>query len=160
VPFFLRSGKRLARRDTRVVVQFRRPPLMLFRKEGMADIEPNRIELRIQPEEGIAVRIKAKRPGPVHLDNVNLAFDYRDFGPLPLATGYERLLYDAMVGDPTLFHRWDAVEAAWRVATPILDLWGSLPARDFPNYAAGSWGPAAADELIGRTGRAWANPRE
>jgi glucose-6-phosphate 1-dehydrogenase len=88
---------------------------------------------------------------------VNLSFSYQDFGALPAATGYERLLYDAMVGDATLYHRADMVDAAWRVATPILDLWESLPARDFPNYPAGSWGPAAGDELLGRDGRRWVN---
>ena len=89
---------------------------------------------------------------------MDLRFGYQDFGPLTPATGYERLLYDAMVGDATLFHRWDTVEAAWRVAAPVLDLWSSLPPRDFPNYAAGSWGPAAADELVRREGRRWVNP--
>jgi glucose-6-phosphate 1-dehydrogenase len=92
------------------------------------------------------------------LDPVKLDFSYEDFGPQPAATGYERLLYDTMVGDSTLFHRYDSVEAAWRIATPILDLWASLPARDFPNYAAGSWGPAAADALLARAGRHWVNP--
>jgi glucose-6-phosphate 1-dehydrogenase len=159
VPFFVRSGKRLAKRDTRIVIQFRRPPLLLFRGAGLQDIEPNRLEMLIQPEEGIVIRMKAKRPGPMVLENVKLDFSYSDFGPQPPATGYERLLYDCMVGDSTLFHRWDTVEAAWRIATPILDLWASLPARDFPNYAAGTWGPAAADELLRKDGHAWVNPR-
>jgi glucose-6-phosphate 1-dehydrogenase len=158
VPFFVRSGKRLAVRDTRIVIEFRRPPLQLFRSAGMQDIEPNRLELLIQPEEGICIRMKAKRPGPMVLDPVKLDFSYEDFGPQPAATGYERLLYDTMVGDSTLFHRYDSVEAAWRIATPILDLWASLPARDFPNYGAGSWGPAAADALLARAGRHWVNP--
>ncbi|HET9597277.1 MAG TPA: glucose-6-phosphate dehydrogenase [Anaeromyxobacteraceae bacterium] len=158
VPFYVRSGKRLAKRDTRIVIEFRRPPLQLFRSTGMEDIEPNRLELLIQPDEGICIRMKAKRPGPMVLDPVKLDFSYEDFGPQPAATGYERLLYDAMVGDSTLFHRYDSVEAAWRIATPILDLWASLPARDFPNYAAGSWGPAAGDALLARAGRRWLNP--
>jgi glucose-6-phosphate 1-dehydrogenase len=89
---------------------------------------------------------------------VNLRFGYQDFGPQVPATGYEHLLYDCMTGDGTLFHRWDNVEAAWRIATPILDLWASLPARDFPNYAAGTWGPATADELLRKEGRRWVNP--
>jgi glucose-6-phosphate 1-dehydrogenase len=158
VPFYVRSGKRMARRDTRIAIEFRRPPLQLFRETGMKDIEPNRLELLIQPEEGIAIQMKAKRPGPMVLENVKLDFNYQDFGPQPAATGYERLLYDAMVGDSTLFHRYDSVQAAWRIATPILDLWSSLPARDFPNYAAGSWGPPAADELLRKGGRRWLNP--
>jgi glucose-6-phosphate 1-dehydrogenase len=158
VPFYVRSGKRLAKRDTRIIIEFRRPPLQLFRSAGMQDIEPNRLELLIQPDEGICIRMKAKRPGPMVLDPVKLDFSYDDFGPQPAAIGYERLLYDAMVGDSTLFHRYDSVEAAWRIATPILDLWSSLPARDFPNYAAGSWGPAAADALLAKAGRRWINP--
>jgi glucose-6-phosphate 1-dehydrogenase len=158
VPFYVRSGKRLAKRDTRIVIQFRRPPLLLFQGAGLQDIEPNRLELLIQPEEGIAIRMKAKHPGPMRLENVKLDFSYADFGPQSAATGYERLLYDCMVGDSTLFHRYDSVDAAWRIATPILDLWASLPARDFPNYAAGSWGPAAGDELLRKDGRQWLNP--
>jgi glucose-6-phosphate 1-dehydrogenase len=158
VPFYVRSGKRLARRDTRIVIEFKRPPLLLF-QDLLEDIEPNRLELLIQPEEAIAIRMKAKRPGPMFLENVKLDFSYKDFGPQPAATGYERLLYDCMVGDATLFHRYDSVEVAWRIATPVLDLWASLPARDFPNYAAGSWGPAAADELLRKDGRKWSNPQ-
>ena len=160
VPFYVRSGKRLERRHTSVSIQFKAPPLTLFRGEGVAEIEPNRLDLHIQPDESIAVQVKAKRPGSaIRLAPVKLAFDYTDFGPVPAATGYERLLYDAMVGDTTLFHRADEVQSAWRVLTPVLDLWASLPARDFPNYAAGSAGPAAADELLRRDGRRWAELR-
>lgn len=100
--------------------------------------------------------MKAKRPGPtVHLNTVKLDFSYRDFGETGAATGYERLLYDAMIGDSTLFHRADIVETAWKIATPILDVWRALPPRDFPNYAAGSWGPTAADVLMQADGRGW-----
>jgi glucose-6-phosphate 1-dehydrogenase len=158
VPFYVRSGKRLARRETLVTIQFKSPPLMLFRGAGVESIDPNRLELRIQPNEGIALQMKAKIPGQsIRLANVNLDFSYADFGPAVPATGYERLLYDCMVGDTTLFHRWDTVESAWRIATPVLDLWTSLPARDFPNYAAGSWGPTTADELLQKDGRRWVN---
>ncbi len=159
VPFYVRSGKRLRRRDTRIVIQFRRPPLLLFRDAGLADVEPNRLEILVQPEEAFAVTMKAKIPGPaIRLQEVTMSFSYRDFGPIAQATGYERLLYDCTVGDPTLFHRADMVEAAWRVVAPVLDLWGSLPPRDFPNYAAGTAGPAAADELVARDGRRWIDP--
>jgi glucose-6-phosphate 1-dehydrogenase len=159
VPFYVRSGKRLAVRDTRIAIQFKRPPLMLFRESGLDQVEPNRLEIRVQPEESIHISMKAKVPGAsIRLDEVRLAFSYRDFGPLPQATGYERLIYDCMTGDATLFHRADMVEAAWRVATPVLDLWSTLPARDFPNYAAGSLGPTAADDLLARHGRRWVNP--
>jgi glucose-6-phosphate 1-dehydrogenase len=156
VPFYLRSGKRLARRRTEIVVEFRRPPLLLFDEAAMGGVEPNRLVLHIQPEEGIEFQVKAKRPGPtVRVETVKLDFSYADFGETSPATGYERLLYDCLVGDRTLFHRRDLVEAAWRIATPVLDVWQSLPPRDFPNYAAGSWGPPAADALVERDGRRW-----
>ncbi|HYG66811.1 MAG TPA: glucose-6-phosphate dehydrogenase, partial [Anaeromyxobacteraceae bacterium] len=156
VPFYVRSGKRLARRDTQITLQFRRPPLLLFHELGVEGIEPNRLDIHVQPKEGIAMTIKAKRPGPsIVLQQVKLDFDYEDFGPIPPATGYERLLHDVMTGDPTLFHRADMVEASWRIVMPVLDLWASLPARDFPNHAAGTWGPAAARELLARDGRRW-----
>jgi glucose-6-phosphate 1-dehydrogenase len=161
VPFYLRSGKRLARRDTEIMIQFRRPPLLLFdESEEQMQIEPNRLVLHIQPDEGIELRMKAKQPGPSMVVNtVKLEFSYKQFGETSAATGYERLLYDSMIGDSTLFHRADMVEEAWRIATPIVDVWASLPARDFPNYAAGSWGPAAADALIQRDGRQWWLPQ-
>jgi glucose-6-phosphate 1-dehydrogenase len=156
VPFYLRSGKRLARRRTEIVVEFRRPPLLLLETAAMGEIDPNRLVLHIQPEEGIEFQVKAKRPGPtVRVETVKLDFSYKDFGETSAATGYERLLYDCMAGDSTLFHRTDMVEAAWRIATPILDAWQYLPPGDFPNYAAGSWGPAAADQLIQQDGRRW-----
>ncbi len=158
VPFYLRSGKRLARRDTTIIIQFKRPPLMLFKREGVEDIEPNRLVIDIQPHERIRIYVKAKKPGTaVQPETVKLEFSYRDLGQGFEATGYERLLYDCMVGDSTLFHREDMVEAAWKIATPILDVWSTLPPRDFPNYAAGAWGPPAADELIERDGRRWIN---
>jgi glucose-6-phosphate 1-dehydrogenase len=156
VPFYLRSGKRLARRDTEIVFEFRRPPLVLLDRAAMGAIDPNRLVLHIQPDEGIELQVKAKRPGPrVRIETVKLDFSYKDFGDTTAATGYERLLHDCMMGDGTLFHRTDMVEAAWHIATPILDAWRDLPAPDFPNYAAGSWGPQAADELIGQEGRRW-----
>ncbi len=156
VPFYVRSGKRLARRLTEIVVQFRRPPLALFRQSGVAEIEPNRLHVHIQPDEAISFEIKAKAPGAtIRLEDVRLSFDYRTLGEGCAATGYERLLYDALVGDSTLFHRTDMVEAAWRIATPVLDAWASAPPRDFPDYPAGSAGPPAADALLARDGRRW-----
>jgi glucose-6-phosphate 1-dehydrogenase len=156
VPFYLRSGKRLPRRQTEIVVEFRRPPLLLLEAAAMSEVDPNRLVLHIQPEEGIEFQVKAKRPGPtVRIETVKLDFSYKDFGQTSAATGYERLLYDCMVGDSTLFHRTDMVEAAWRIATPILEAWRYLPPPDFPNYPAGAWGPEAADELIRQDGRRW-----
>lgn len=158
VPFYLRSGKRLARRHTVISIQFRLPPLLLFREAGVDRIDPNRLDIHVQPDEAISISMKAKVPGPtIQLKNVQLDFSYKDFGEQPQATGYERLLYDAMAGDSTLFHRADMVEAAWRIVAPIIDVWETLPPRDFPNYPAGSWGPSAGDELIRRDGREWAD---
>ena len=158
VPFYVRTGKRLAKRSTEVVIRFRRPPFVLFRKTSVEKIQPNELVLHIQPDEGISLCFEAKVPGPlVRLGAVNMDFQYTDyFGSTP-STGYETLLYDCMQGDPTLFQRADMVEAAWTVVQPILDVWNALPPRDFPNYASGSWGPAQADELLRRDGREWRN---
>lgn len=156
VPFYLRTGKRLPQRATEIAIQFRRSPFVLFRKTKIADLQTNRLVIHIQPDEGISLRFGAKVPGPVmRLGLVNMEFDYaRDFGSSH-STGYERLLYDCMIGDATLFQRADMVEAGWRVIQPILDAWSALPAGDFPNYAAGTWGPAPANELLAREGRSW-----
>src|SRR5512138_3609226 len=154
VPFYLRSGKRLARRDTQISILFKAPPLLLFQEAGVKRLEPNRLDILIQPEEAICISMRAKVPGAgIELAPVKLDFSYKDFGPVPASTGYERLLHDVIAGDTTLFHRADMVEASWRIVTPILDVWATLPARDFPNYASGSWGPSAAAELLGRQGR-------
>jgi glucose-6-phosphate 1-dehydrogenase len=156
VPFYLRTGKRLPRRTTEIAIQFRRSPFVLFRKTKIADLQTNRLVIHIQPDEGISLRFGAKVPGPVmQLGLVNMEFDYaRDFGRSH-STGYERLLYDCMIGDATLFQRADMVEAGWKVIQPVLDAWRSTPADRFPNYAAGSWGPSEADELLARDGRTW-----
>ncbi len=156
VPFYLRTGKRLPRRMTEIAIQFRRSPFVLFRNTKISDLQTNRLVIHIQPDEGISLRFGAKVPGPVmQLGLVNMEFDYaRDFGRSH-STGYERLMYDCMMGDATLFQRADMVEAGWRVIQPVLDAWSDAPAKSFPNYAAGSWGPAESDELLGRDGRAW-----
>jgi len=156
VPFYLRTGKRLPKRLTEVAIQFKRAPFMLFRKTPVERLTPNLLVLRIQPDEGISLRFGAKIPGPlVRLGSVDMDFCYADyFGSTP-STGYERLLYDCMIGDATLFQRADMVEAAWGVVTPILDVWRALPPRNFPNYGAGTWGPKEADELLERDGRRW-----
>jgi glucose-6-phosphate 1-dehydrogenase len=156
VPFYLRTGKRLAKRVTEIAIQFRRTPFMLFRKTPIKDPRTNRLVIHIQPDEGISWRFAAKVPGSVmKLGLVNMDFDYaRDFGKSH-STGYERLLYDCMMGDATLFQRADMVEAGWAAIEPVIDVWKALPARGFPNYAAGSWGPKEADDLMQRDGRAW-----
>jgi glucose-6-phosphate 1-dehydrogenase len=156
VPFYLRTGKRLAGRQTEIAIQFKRAPSVLFRETSVTRLDANLMVLRIQPEEGIAVRFGAKIPGPaLQVGGVDMDFCYEDyFGATP-STGYETLLYDCMNGDATLFQRADGVEAGWRVVTPILDVWGAIPPRNFPNYAAGSAGPAEADQLLARDGRSW-----
>jgi len=156
VPFFIRSGKRLAQHTTQVVIGFRRAPLLLFGEDMEKNVKPNRLVLHVQPDEGITMDIHAKRPGPnISLVNVPLDFSYSEFGEHTAATGYETLLYDCMIGETTLFHRYDSVDASWRIVTPILDLWQALPARDFPNYAAGTWGPEASDTLLQKSGHEW-----
>jgi glucose-6-phosphate 1-dehydrogenase len=156
VPFYLRTGKRLARRMTEIAIQFRRSPFVLFRNTAISDLQTNRLVIHIQPDEGISLRFGAKIPGPVmRLGLVNMEFDYaRDFGNSH-STGYERLIHDCMIGDATLFQRADMVEAGWKVIQPVLDAWKAQSAEGFPNYAAGTWGPAEADALLARDGRAW-----
>ena len=158
VPFYLRTGKRLAERVTEIAVQFKRAPFVLFRDTPVECLEPNLLLLRIQPEEGIALRFQAKVPGPrVRLSTVKMDFDYGDyFGAAP-TTGYETLLYDAMIGDSTLFHRADSVEAGWAAVDPILDAWFA-GLDDLTFYPSGSWGPAEADALMARDGRKWRLP--
>ncbi|NBS16511.1 MAG: glucose-6-phosphate dehydrogenase [Gammaproteobacteria bacterium] len=158
VPFYLRTGKRMSARSTEIVIQFRRAPLVLFRNTAIEQLTTNRLVIHIQPKEGISLQFGAKVPGPVmKLGAVKMDFDYSDyFGSTP-DTGYERLLLDCMIGDATLFQRADMVEAGWSIIQPALDVWKALPPRSFPNYAAGSWGPEEADELLERDGRHWIN---
>ena len=156
VPFYLRTGKRLPKRATEIAIQFCRTPFVLFRNTPVKELQPNRLLIRIQPDEGISLSFGAKVPGPVmHLGLVNMDFEYtRYFGSAP-STGYERLLYDCMIGDATLFQRTDVLEAAWKILQPVLDVWSALPPRNFPNYSAGSWGPPEAAALMTRDGREW-----
>ncbi|MDE2143330.1 MAG: glucose-6-phosphate dehydrogenase, partial [Elusimicrobia bacterium] len=156
VPFYLRTGKRLAARSSEIVIQFRAAPVSLFRGAGVTGIAANQLVIRIQPHEGIALSFGAKIPGPtVQLGTVDMDFKYQDyFGAAP-STGYERLLYEAMLGDQTLFQRADMVETAWGVVQPLLDAWRAAPGGGFPNYAGGSWGPDAAEQLLERDGRKW-----
>jgi glucose-6-phosphate 1-dehydrogenase len=156
VPFYLRTGKRLAKRTTEIAIRFREAPYMLFRDTPVDELGANWLILQIQPDEGIRLRFNAKRPGPeVSLENVAMDFRYSDWFKQAPAVGYETLLYDVFIGDATLFQRADQVEAAWAVVEPVLDEWSAKRAVDFPNYAPGSAGPASADELLARDGRAW-----
>jgi glucose-6-phosphate 1-dehydrogenase len=156
VPFYLRTGKRLAQRATEIVIQFRRTPFVLFRNTAVKNLETNRLVIHIQPDEGISLSFGAKVPGSVmRLGLVNMDFDYKSYFGAEHGTGYERLLRDCMAGDATLFQRADMVEAGWSVIQPSIDVWHALPARGFPNYGAGCWGPVEAEDLLERDGRSW-----
>ena len=156
VPFYLRVGKAMAKRYSEIAIMFKRPPFTLFRGTPVERLTPNQLVINVQPNEGISLVFGAKMPGAtVRLGGVQMDFRYADYFGTHPSTGYERLLYDAMAGDATLFQRADMVEAAWKVVAPVLDVWQSLPPRRFPNYAAGSAGPSEADELLAKDGRAW-----
>jgi len=156
VPFFLRTGKRLARRASHVVVRFRCPPLQLFRETGVNGLQSNELVLKLAPNEGISLGFHARKPGPqLALGRTELDFDYAERFGGGAGTGYETLLLDAMRGESALFRRADNVEAAWAVVQPVLDAWQEDEAPGFPDYAAGSEGPEAAQELVAREGRSW-----
>jgi glucose-6-phosphate 1-dehydrogenase len=156
VPFYLRTGKALKKRASEIAIKFKSPPFSLFRNTAVQDLAPNYLVMHLQPDEGITLQFGAKIPGPtVQIGQVEMNFQYNDyFGAAP-STGYETLIYDCMIGDATLFQRADNVEAGWRVVELIQKLWQAEPPSDFPNYAAGSWGPEAAKQLIERDGRQW-----
>ena len=155
VPFYLRTGKALARRDTEIVLQFKPVPCALFRAAGAGRPPTNLLVIRIQPDEGISFDFLAKLPGPaVETVPVSMDFRYADHFRLGSLTGYETLLYDMLTGDQTLFQRADAIEAAWAAVQPILDVWSRGRGRPQP-YEAGSNGPEAADALLARDGRDW-----
>jgi glucose-6-phosphate 1-dehydrogenase len=156
VPFYLRTGKSMTRRDTEIAIRFKQAPLSLFRETGVVEPVANWLVLQIQPDEGISLQFGAKIPGPeVRLASVNMGFLYKDYFRAEPSTGYETLIYDAMIGDATLFQRADNIEAGWRVVQPILDLWASEEDVPMASYKAGSNGPREADQLLARDGRAW-----
>ncbi len=158
VPFYIRTGKRMPAKHSSIIIQFKRAPFMLFRDTSIERLTTNRIVIHIQPDEGITLHFGAKIPGPiVNMGPVDMDFNYLDHFGEQVSTGYERLLFDCMIGDATLFQRADMVEAGWRIVTPVLDVWKALPARDFPNYATDTWGPADSDTMIEKDGRAWKN---
>ena len=155
VPFYLRAGKRLPKRATEIAIQFKEVPLALFR-ESAGDLAPNLLAMRIQPDEGILLRFAAKVPGlGLDVRTVNMDFDYGTSFVVDSPDAYETLILDALLGDASLFTRADEVEAAWSVVTPIIEGWAAMPAPHFPDYAAGTWGPEAADDLMERDGRRW-----
>ena len=158
VPFYIRTGKRLPTRVTEVVIHFKQTPHFLFAKQGACD-GCNQLVIRIQPDEGILLKFGMKLPGAgFNVQNVNMDFHYNDLSSVRIPEAYERLLYDAMLGDSTLFARADAVEAAWRFIDPIQNAWENDPALKIYGYPAGTWGPDVADKLIEGSGLTWRYP--
>jgi glucose-6-phosphate 1-dehydrogenase len=155
VPFYVRTGKRLPKRSTEIAIQYREVPHRLFKDEGV-EPDANLLAIRIQPDEGIMLRFGAKVPGlGLDVRSVTMDFTYGSAFSVDSPDAYETLILDALQGDASLFTRADEVEEAWSIVDPIIDAWASGPPPDFPNYDAGTWGPAAADDLIARDGRHW-----
>lgn len=156
IPFYLRTGKRLARKISQVSIEFKQVPHRAFPPTAAEHWEPNRLIINIQPEEGIVIRFQAKQPGTgMQLRTVSMEFDYAKSFNVQTPEAYETLLYDVIQGDNSLFMRDDQEHFAWKVVDPILRTWTSVPSLDFPNYAAGTWGPQSAEALIARDGRSW-----
>ena len=157
VPFYVRTGKRLPKRVTEIAIHFNQAPLAIFDGE-MADGTPNLLIVRIQPEEGISLKFLSKRPGAgMKLRPVSMDFNYGSSFGERSPSAYETLLLDALLDDATLYTRQDMVEASWAVVEPIQNIWRD-ESVDFPNYAAGTWGPAAADAMLARRGHTWRKP--
>jgi len=156
VPFYLRTGKRLAKRTTEIMIQFKRAPHIVFRER---EVQPNRLVLNIQPDEGICVSFGAKKPGTeMAIGNVAMNFSYKEGFGGSSRSAYATLLNDCLRGDATLFDRGDSVEAAWSLVDPILDVWSAAKTATVPEYPAGTWGPKESDQLLERDGRQWYNP--
>jgi len=159
VPFYLRTGKRLAARVSEVCIVFRSVPHLPFPSMAMEQWEPNRLVMRIQPEEGILLTLLAKLPGEqMHLSPVAMRFSYKESFHAEPPEAYETLLLDVCRADATQFMRADQLEAAWGIIMPILEVWQSVRPTEFPNYGAGSWGPQTASTLIAQDGRSWLAP--
>ena len=159
VPFYLRTGKCLHEKVSEVAILFRPAPHHPFPSSAVENWQPNRLVIRIQPEEGIVSRIQAKQPGThMILGPVDMQFLYQEAFKASTPEAYETLLLDIMRGDATLFMRADQVECAWSIVMPVLEAWDSVPTADFPNYPPGSWGPEAADMMIARDGHSWLQP--
>jgi glucose-6-phosphate 1-dehydrogenase len=156
VPFYIRTGKHMSERNTEIAIRFKQAPYAAFHGTPVDSLRANWLVLRIAPDEGISLQFEVKRPGPVvELAAVKMDFHYDDWFPKEPNVGYETLLYDVMIGDPTLFMRADMVEQTWRIVQPLLDAWAEKGAADLPIYPAGSSGPSEANELLKRDGRHW-----
>ena len=159
IPFYLRSGKRLAEKVTEIAIEFKRVPHLLFKPLMAEEIRPNTLLISVQPSEGISLALQAKHPGPkLCMDRVMMDFNYRGAFRVPSPDAYERLLLDCLAGDQILFSRRDWVELSWSFLQPILEAWKDASAFSPPSYASGSGGPKEADELIERDGRRWRDP--
>ena len=156
VPFYLRSGKALARKNTEVIIEFQRPPHLMFHLSDANQFIPNILTLRIQPDEGIHLEFEAKMPdSDQDMRSVDMEFNYHDLYDQPLPDAYQRLLVEALQQDASLFTRSDSIEASWRLVDPLIQSWETGQAGELPGYAPGSWGPAEADALLARDGRVW-----
>jgi glucose-6-phosphate 1-dehydrogenase len=156
VPFYLRTGKHMSERSTEIAIRFKQAPYAAFQDTPVDTLRPNWMVLRISPDEGISLQFEVKRRGPVmDLAAVKMDFHYDDWFPKEPNVGYETLIYDVMIGDPTLFMRADMVEQTWRIVQPVLDVWAKRSAVDLAIYSAGSAGPSEADALLARDGRSW-----
>ena len=156
VPFYLRTGKSMAMRNSEILIQFKRPPLSLFKDTATEQLTPNSLLLKLQPDEGAALSFGAKIPGPaIHIGQVHMDFHYKDYFQNAPSTGYETLIYDCMIGDATLFQRSDAVIAGWEIVQPMLDYWADGDKAPLASYPAGSDGPQEADDLLGNEHRTW-----
>lgn len=161
VPFYLRTGKRMAAAVSEISIRFRDIPHNAFPAATGLNSQPVRLVIQMQPEQGIILKFMAKEPGsPLRLRPVNMRFSYSEAFNKPIPGAYETLLRDVLLGDATLFMRSDQVEAAWTLLMPVLDAWAANPAPDFPNYPAGSWGPEAAERLVAADGSAWLTPSQ
>ncbi len=156
IPFYLRTGKRLSQKISRAIIQFRPVPHQSFPPSTYQDWLPNRLEIDIQPDEGIALHFQAKQPGvDLRLSSQEMLFRYSEAFKTTPPEAYETLLLDIIRGDATLFMRADQVERAWEVIEPVLDTWSGVAPSDFPNYPSGTWGPPGAEALIAQDGRRW-----
>ena len=159
VPFYLRTGKRLAADVSEISIRFRDVPHRSFPASVGLNTQPVRLVIQMHPEQGIVLKFMAKEPGSqLRLRPVDMRFSYKEAFQTEAPAAYETLLRDVMIGDATLFMRADQVAAAWQLLMPVLDVWAENPAADFPNYAAGAWGPESAEMLIAQDGKSWLTP--
>ena len=156
VPFYLRTGKAMSKRQSEIMIQFKRPPFSLFRNTATEALTPNGLVIKLQPDEGAMLTFGAKIPGPkIEIGQVKMDFHYKDYFQNAPSTGYETLIYDCMIGDATLFQRSDSVMAGWDIVKPLQEHWGQASSQPIATYAAGSDGPAESDALLNASQRSW-----